>query len=77
MDDVSQIAADAGIDLEQLRSRLSRMDDSELLRFGRAARFICSPEANIGKDPRPEFVIQLEEAREEWVRRKWPRSPDF
>jgi hypothetical protein len=27
---------------------------------------MCSPEANLGKPPRTEFVVRLEEAREEW-----------
>ena len=76
MDDHSHLASSV-IDLDQLRDRLHRMNEAELSRFGRAAKFMTSPEVNIGKDPRPEFVIQLEEAREEWVRRNWPRSPDF
>ena len=77
VDDLSHLAGSVHIDLDQLRDRLRRMDDADLIRFGRAAKFMTSPEVNIGKDPRLEFVIQLEEAREEWVRRKWPRSPDF
>jgi uncharacterized membrane protein len=35
---------------------------------------MCLPEANIGKPPRPEFAIQLAEAREEWMRRKARRK---
>ena len=46
------------------------MDDEALKRFGEAAAFMCSREANfVGEDPRPEFVIQLEESRAEWRRR--------
>ena len=45
------------------------MSDKELRQFGNAARYMCSPKANIGKPPRPEFLIQLEEARVEWLRR--------
>jgi cold shock CspA family protein len=52
-----------------LRTRLRKMSDQELLRFGQAAKFMCLPEANFGKPPRQVFVIQLEEAREEWKRR--------
>ena len=52
--------------LEALRARLRRMSDGDLLRFGRAARYMCSPEANLGKEPRKAFVIQLREAVEEW-----------
>jgi hypothetical protein len=46
------------------------MSDANLLRFGKAARNMCSPEANLGKPPRQVFVIQLDEARGEWQRRK-------
>ena len=55
--------------LDQLRTRLQNMDDAALERFGKAARYLCSPEANFGEEPRPEFLIQLEEARAEWRRR--------
>jgi len=59
-----------GVDLDQLRERLRRMTDEELLRICKAAKYMCSPEANLGKPPRKAFVIQLEEARSEWKRRK-------
>ena len=58
------------IDLEELRTRLRKMSDGELLRFGKAGKCMCSPEANMGKPPREAFVIQLKEARAEWKRRK-------
>src|SRR5260370_6923366 len=58
------------LDLEALRIRLRKMNDQELRRFGLAARFICSPGANLGKPPRQVFVIQLEEARAERERKK-------
>jgi hypothetical protein len=64
------IAIQTDINLEQLRARLRKMTDSELRRFGRAARFMCSPGANLGKPPREAFVVQLREARAEWGRRK-------
>ena len=50
--------------------RLRKMSDAELLRFGGAARYMCSPQANLEKPPRPEFVIQLEESRAEWKHRQ-------
>jgi hypothetical protein len=37
------------------------MSDAELLRFGKAAKYMCSSQANLGKSPRKAFVIQLEE----------------
>jgi hypothetical protein len=58
------------IDLDELRTRLRKMNDVELLRFGKAAKYMCSPQANLGKPPRRSFVLQLEEAQAEWQRRK-------
>jgi hypothetical protein len=61
---------DNEVDLEALRSRLRKMNDAELLRYGRAAKSMCSPDAYFGQSPRQTFVIQLEEARAELERRK-------
>ena len=58
------------LDLKALRSRLRGMSDRELLRFGKSARYMCSPAANLGQEPRQGFVIQLREAVEEWRRRR-------
>lgn len=61
-----------GLDLDQLRDRLKRFSHEELIRFGKASRYMCSPEAQPfgGKNPPdPVFVVQLKEAREEWRRR--------
>jgi len=57
------------IDLEGLRTRLRKMSDQELLRFGQAAKSIRSPDAYFGQSPRQVFIVQLEEARAEWKRR--------
>jgi len=51
------LAGENGLDLEALRARLRRMTDRELLRFGKSARYMCSPEANLGKQPRQVLVI--------------------
>jgi hypothetical protein len=56
-------------DIEALRDRLRKLSDAELLKFGKAARYMCSPYANMGQKPREVFVIQLEEAKFEWKRR--------
>jgi hypothetical protein len=56
------------LDLAELRTRLRRMSDEELLRFGKAAPFMCRD-----KSPRQVFVIQLEEARSA-RRRRHPTS---
>jgi hypothetical protein len=45
------------------------MTDEHLREFGRACVYMCSPKANLGKPPLEPFVIQLEEARDEWKRR--------
>ena len=63
------LAGEHELDLEALRARLRHMNDRELLRFGKSGRYMCSPEANLGKTPRRVFVIQLREAVEEWRRR--------
>ncbi len=60
--------------LESLRTRLQKMNDAELLRYGQAAKSMCSPGAYFGQQPRQVFVIQLEEARAEWKRRN-PELP--
>ena len=64
------LAGENELDLEALRARLRRMSDRELLRFGRAARYMCSAFANHGKAPRREFEIQLREAENEWRHRQ-------
>lgn len=51
--------------LENLRLRLHRMSDQELIRFGKAARGLCG-QRHETPDP---FKIQLDEARLEWRRR--------
>jgi hypothetical protein len=63
-----EIQIQFGDELEQLRARLRKMSDGELIRFGKAARFLC-------RDPKcPEvFTRQLEEAKTEW-RRRHPKA---
>ncbi len=58
-------------DLEQLRERIRRMSDPELLRYGQVAKYMCSSEANQGKPPLETYVVQLQEARKQW----WKRHP--
>ena len=61
------------LDVEELRVRLRKMSDSQLVEFGKAAAVMCSPKANFRKPPREVFVIQLKEARAEW-RRRHPKT---
>jgi len=60
---------DSALDVNALRAWVQKMTDAQLLAFGKAARYMCSPKANMGKPPRDVFVIQLNEARAEWRRR--------
>ena len=65
----------ATLDVDGLRTRLRKMSDEELRKFGAAAQYMVSPTANMGRPPLPDFVPQLEEARVEWRRRY--KAPDF
>jgi len=62
------IAIGSSDELEQLRTRLRKMTDGELIRYGKAARSLC-------RDPRcPDtFKRQLEGARAEW-RHRHPKA---
>jgi hypothetical protein len=62
----------ADFDVEGLRARLRKMSDEELRKFGKAARYMISPTANMGKAPLTTFVLQLVEAHAEWRRRHPP-----
>ena len=57
------------VNLEAFRALLRWMTDAELIREGKAGRYMCSPMANFGKPPRKVFVLQLEEVKAEWRRR--------
>ena len=61
------------VDLEAYRARLQKMNDQELIREGKAGRYMCSRMANFGKPPRKVFVVQLAEVKAEW-RRRHPSS---
>ena len=62
----------ADFDRDALRTRLRKMSDEELREFGKAARYMVSPGASMGKPPLPAFVLQLQEARAEWRKRHPP-----
>jgi len=59
-----EIAIQSSDELEQLRTRLRKRTDAQLVSFGKAARSLC-------RDPQcPEvFKRQPEEAKTEWKRR--------
>jgi hypothetical protein len=74
---VYAFSAEPPLNLEDHRVRLRKMDEEELKRHGEAAAFLCTPDANHGKTPRETFVIQLEEARAEWRRRRTSGAVEF
>jgi hypothetical protein len=47
---------------ENVRARLSKMSDADLMRFGRAAASLCRPGEQFGHPPRQVFVDQLKAA---------------
>jgi hypothetical protein len=61
------------IDIEAFRARLRKLTDEELIREGKAGRYMRSPMANFGKPPHEVFVVQLEEVKAEW-RRRHPKT---
>ncbi len=69
MSDLSHLSTEQPFDVESLRQRLFKMSDAALRRFGEASKFMCSPAASWGGQPRTAFVVQLAEARAEWNRR--------
>jgi hypothetical protein len=70
--DSTQFTTDE-VDLDAYRASLRKLTDEELIREGKAGRYLCSPMANFGKPPRRCFVIQFEEVKAEW-RRRHPKS---
>ena len=56
-------------DEEKERARLCKMSDEELIREGKAARYMCAPATNFGKPPRDVYVIALRLCKEEYRRR--------
>jgi hypothetical protein len=72
--DFSRLALETDLDIDELRARLQKMTDHELLEFGRAAAYMCTPYANFGEPPREVFVTQLRAARDEWRRRHGQES---
>jgi hypothetical protein len=58
--------------IARLRNRLRQLSDNELLRFGLIAKYACQADELQGE--RESSLRELQEAREEWNRRK-PRLP--
>ena len=60
--------------IEQVRERLRKMTDAQLLSFGKSAASVCKIVPFVNDPPPRAFVVQLEEARAEWRRRKGQNS---
>jgi hypothetical protein len=56
-------------DVDRERERLRKLSNAELIRAGKAARYICSPTANFGKPPLDVYIVGLRLCKEEWRRR--------
>jgi hypothetical protein len=70
--EANQITVSVGFDKfdeEKEREKLRKLSDAELVREGKAARYMCSPATNFGKPPRDVYVIALRLCKEEWRRR--------
>jgi hypothetical protein len=67
---VYRFASEGPLNVEEVRQRLRQMSDADLISFGKAAKYMCSAQANSGEPPRDNYVLQLNEARAEWRRRK-------
>ena len=64
-------ALSTSVDVDELRARLQKMSDDELITFGMEMRNLVYPR-RYGFDGKPvvsAFSIQLDEARSEWRRR--------
>jgi len=59
-------------DADKEREKLRKLSDEELIREGKAARYMCAPSTNFGKPPRDVYVIALRLCIEEW-RRSHPK----
>ena len=53
--------------LEQIRDRLCKMSDEELINHGKRLMEFCKPDA--GRKVEPTWAVRLNEARAEWRRR--------
>lgn len=59
---------------EDFRKRIQAMNDTQLLRYGKAAAYMADPKYSAdGRTVEPVFKIQLQECRAEW-RRRHPKA---
>ena len=58
---------------EEFRKRLRAMSDEQLIRYGKAARYMAGPRQSANGRVENVYVFQLAECRAEW-RRRHPMS---
>ncbi|MFZ0884839.1 MAG: hypothetical protein WAN14_15680 [Candidatus Acidiferrales bacterium] len=54
---------------EEFRKRLRAMSDEQLIRYGKAARYMADPRQSANGRVENVYVVQLAECRAEWRRR--------
>jgi hypothetical protein len=59
---------------EDFRKRIQAMTDEQLIRYGKAARYMADPKYSAdGRTVEPVFKIQLQDCRAQW-RRRHPKT---
>jgi hypothetical protein len=58
----------------EIRERVRKMSDEELLRYGAICKSMRRPETNLDKPSLDAWTVQLQEARVEW-RKRHPELP--
>jgi hypothetical protein len=58
----------------EIRERVRKMPDEELLRYGAICKSMCSTAANLDTPSLDAWTVQLQEARAEW-RKRHPELP--
>jgi hypothetical protein len=53
----------------EIRERVRKMSDPELLRYGAVCKSMCSPETKLDTPSLDAWTVQLQEARAEWLKR--------
>jgi hypothetical protein len=74
------VALNAQFSLEEYRRKIGAMSDPELRKEGRALASQCLPQKSVDFQPNPQWVLQLEECRTEWLRRHprpTPKRPRY
>jgi hypothetical protein len=63
---IGQGGVEQAPNIEKIRSRIQKMTDEQPAEYGRSAKYMTGPKADLGKPPRETFVMQYHEALAEW-----------